>query len=435
MMLKRWLPQSLFGRIVLLMTVGLVAAQLVSAAIHLSERYRLMTGIISQELAQQTTAIYKTLNTQPVNVRTELAQSLSTQRVKLSIQTSPPSMAQVNGSQFEFENKLRQNLGSDLDIRMYQLPELGHFVFDVYLPLSDGQWLRMQGQPPQDVFGEPWHAFMGLGFMLLVIVILVVYVARVTVRPLTGLARAAHDMAVDLNHPPLLEEGPIEVQEAVRAFNTMQKRVREGIEERERFLAAVSHDLKTPLTRLRLRAEMLPNQQVRDDIQRDVAEMQILIDETLDFLRGRAVDEPLQQIDLVALVESVVDDVWHSDRVSVQVPDALRFKGRPMALKRALSNLLENAIKYGDQAHIVLKNHKDRVVFSVEDGGQGIPDDKLEAVFEPFFRLEDSRNRDTGGSGLGLAIVRLVAQSHGGEVVLSNLPQGGLRAELILPRT
>jgi signal transduction histidine kinase len=106
-----------------------------------------------------------------------------------------------------------------------------------------------------------------------------------------------------------------------------------------------------------------------------------------------------------------------------------------MALKRALSNLLENAIKYGDQAHIVLKNHKDRVVFSVEDGGQGIPDDKLEAVFEPFFRLEDSRNRDTGGSGLGLAIVRLVAQSHGGEVVLSNLPQGGLRAELILPRT
>lgn len=435
----RWLPGSLFGRIVLLLTVGLIGAQITGASIHLSERFRLLSTTISGEFAQQIKAVHQTMNQQPTAARTSLAASLSTPRLQLALVPQPPAGSVTNKKLTqsslagEFEQRLADVLGPHVRWQMVQAPQAGSFKFDVMLALSDGQWLQVKGEPPPEVFGQPWHALMGLSFMLLVIVVLVVVVARSTVRPLTRLANAAHGVAEDLKHPPLPEEGPSEVREAARAFNTMQKRIREGIEERERFLAAVSHDLKTPVTRLRLRAEMLTDVRLRDDIVHDVNEMQQLIDDALAYLRGHSVDEPSQPIDLVALVESVADDFSHQQEVCVSSPDSLRFTGKPMALQRALRNLVDNAIKYGQRAHITLKEQAGNVVLIVEDVGQGVPDEQLDAVFEPFFRVESSRCRDTGGTGLGLAIVRLVAQSHGGTVRLANRPEGGLRAEMVLP--
>ncbi len=434
----RVLPRTLFGRIVLLLTVGLIGAQVIGASIHLSERFRLLSSTISGEFTQQIAAVYRTINSQPESARASLVASLSMPRMQLALDANAPDKrdaqaVQTSTTGLGFEQRLASVLGPGVRWQMIQAPEVGHFKFEVALELSNGQWLRINGAPPPEVFGQPWHAIIGLSFMLLVIVLLVIIVARSTVRPLTRLAQAAHNVAQDLKHPPLPEDGPSEVQEAARAFNAMQKRIREGIEERERFLAAVSHDLKTPVTRLRLRAEMLTDTRLRQEIGNNVNELQQLIDDALDFLRGRSVDEPAQPIDLVALVESVADDFGHAGEVEVSAPDSLRFNGKPIALQRALRNLVDNAIKYGERARLELRLDQGAVVITVDDDGPGLPAEQLDAVFEPFFRGESSRCRDTGGTGLGLAIVRLVAHSHGGKVHLTNRPQGGLRAEMVLP--
>lgn len=440
-LLAQVLPRSLFGRIVLLLTAGLIGAQLIGASIHLSERFQLLNNTIANEFAQQIASVYRTIKRQPTQDRADLAASLSRPRLQIAV-----VMGNLDGATgqakdgrqalpLDFESRLSEALDPGVHWQMMQSPQIGSFTFDVMLELSDSQWLRVKGEPPAEVFGQPWHALMGLGFMLLAIVLLVLVVARSTVRPLTDLAKAAHGVAEDLKHPPLPEQGPAEVREAARAFNVMQQRIRDGIEERERFLAAVSHDLKTPVTRLRLRAEMLSDAKLRDDIAHDINEMQQLIDDSLDFLRGRSVDEPVQPIDLVALVESVADDFSRIGAVSVSAPASLRFKGRPMALQRAVRNLVDNAIKYGGSARIWLQQQQQTVVIRIDDDGEGLPADQLAAVFEPFYRAESSRSRETGGSGLGLAIVRQVAQSHGGDVTLSNRPQGGLRAEMVLPIT
>jgi signal transduction histidine kinase len=300
------------------------------------------------------------------------------------------------------------------------------------LQLSSGDWLRVHGSIPKEVFDLPLYLLPNLGLLLVAVLGLMLVAARSTVRPLIELAQAAHNLSNDLKSPPLAETGPSEVREAAQAFNTMQRRIRNGIEERERFLAAISHDLKTPVTRLRLRTEMLADADLRERFRSDVDDMQDLLDSALDFLRGQSVHEAVQPIDLVALLESLVDDYADHAAVTLQAPDALRFAGRPKALKRALVNLIENAVKYGGRADITVERTTDGIGISVQDNGPGLPEAELEKVFEPFYRLESSRNRDTGGSGLGMAIVRQIARSHGGEVCLSNRPEGGLRAELRL---
>lgn len=429
----RWLPQSLFGRLVLLMTAGLVAAQLAGTAIQFSERRQSLRATVGTELAQRVGAMHRAIGSQPPDERARLAGRLSTPRLLLSVEPSAPPDTIGASALPDLPALLREGLGEDVTLRVAALPRIGSPSFDLYLQLPGDQWLRLQGRVPRQTFAHPWRALIDLAVMLLAVVVLVVIVTRSTVRPLADLARAARGFADDLNHPPLPEKGPSEVREAAAAFNAMQTRIRSGIEERERFLAAVSHDLKTPVTRLRLRAELTPDPVLRDAILRDVDDMQQLIDDALDFLSGNAVEEPVGPVDLVALVERVVDDFAHTGQVTLDAPDALRFDARPRALQRALRNLVDNALKYGGNAHVVLAANPDGVVITVEDDGPGIPEDALESVFEPFRRLEASRSRETGGTGLGLAIVRQVARIHGGEARLANRGGGGLRAEIRLP--
>lgn len=430
----RWLPRSLFGRIALLLTVGLVSAQIAGTAIHMKERRRLLTDMLSREFAHQVAAMYRAVQAQPVERRAELAGLLSSARFKLGLQgTQPVGHPDAAVALQGLQRELQSVVGQPVLVLAPVVPKPPLFEFDVYLQLDVDQWLRVQGKAPDEIVSQPWHAFLGLGMMLMVVIVLVMISARSTVRPLTRLASAAHSLADDLNYPPLLETGPLEVRDAARAFNTMQQRIRSGIEERERFLAAVSHDLKTPVTRLQLRAEMLSDQKLSADVRRDVQDMQQLINDALDFLRGRSVQEPVQPVDLVALVESVADDFSDLGDIVLDVPDALRFEGRPKALQRALRNLVENAMKYAGNARVSLHRQSHKVVFVVEDDGEGIPVEHLKHVFEPFYRAEGSRSRDTGGSGLGLAIVQQVAASHGGVARLENRSEGGLRAVLELP--
>ena len=271
--------------------------------------------------------------------------------------------------------------------------------------------------------------------LLAVVFAVTLVAARWVTRPLKTLAAAAEDLGNDLNRPPLDEGGPLEVSRAARAFIAMQAKLAALISDRTRIFSAMSHDLKTPITRLRLRTEMLDDAALRDKFAQDLKEMEEMVGAALDFMRGLDSSEPAQPVDIAALLESIASDAREVGG-DVRVEGAARapFTGHPQSLKRCLTNLVDNAVKYGAGATIAVEDGAQALSICVRDAGPGLAEAELERVFEPFYRVEASRNRATGGSGLGLTIARNIARAHGGDVVLRNRASGGLVAELTLPR-
>lgn len=274
-----------------------------------------------------------------------------------------------------------------------------------------------------------------VGVRLAALLMVAWFGARWLSQPLNQLAKAAQELGEHFDRPPLPEVGTTECREATRVFNQMQQRIRQHIAERERFLAAVSHDLRTPLTRIRLRAESADAAPLRDGLLRDVTEMQTLIEATLSYLSGEHAAEPLTLLDVSDLLHSLADDqadAGHPVQVEAQ---AQPFLGQPMALRRCVDNLVSNAVRYGG-GHVALRCRDDgtQLVIEVQDNGPGLPDAELARVTEPFYRVEASRHKARGGVGLGLSIALNVARRHGGTLVLTNVPTGGLLATLRLPR-
>lgn len=290
--------------------------------------------------------------------------------------------------------------------------------------------------PPPPERGPLGPRHLGFLLQMLAMVIAAWVGAKVLARPVQQLARSARQLAQDVHAAPLDEEaGPAEAREAAHAFNRMQQRIQAQLAQQGRFLAAVSHDLRTPLTRMGLRIEALDDGTLRQRLHQDLAEMNALIDATLGFLREReGAIGPRQRVDLQALVQAVVDDATELGQ-NVEVGGAAApLAAYPAELRRALINLVENAHRYGGAAHITLRDARDQVVIDIDDDGPGIPPDELTRVLEPFYRLESSRSRATGGVGMGLSIASDIVARHGGELTLSNRPEGGLRARVMLPR-
>ncbi len=259
--------------------------------------------------------------------------------------------------------------------------------------------------------------------------------ARWLSRPIQSMAEATGELGRNLDSPPLDEtHGPSEVQQASVVFNQMQSRIKMQIAERSRFLAAVSHDLRTPLTRLKLRAEKIESGELKADIRNDIDEMTAMIDATLDYLRGNMQPDPPCQLDVSALVHSLAENALEQDENVTVSGNAQPILVQPLALRRCLNNLIDNALNYGKNALITLDDSSDQLVITISDSGQGIPEHQLEAVFAPFYRLEESRSKHTGGVGLGLSIARDIALQQGGTLALENAQGGGLIATLTLPR-
>jgi signal transduction histidine kinase len=301
------------------------------------------------------------------------------------------------------------------------------------IQLADGAWVGFVHRPSTAVDNLPKQAIGAIAVLFIAVLALALFAVRRLTRPLTMLSRAADELGRDIHRPPLAETGPKEVRQAAAAFNTMQHRIRRYVSDRERMMGAVSHDLKTPITRLRLRAELVDDPQFQKKAEQDLDDMETMINATLDFMRGADRQEPLKTLDLAALLTSIQEDqraLGHQVKVSGH---AAPYPARPVALKRCLVNLIENGIRYGGNVSVQLADTSNAVSIQVLDDGPGIPDDRLEQVFDPFVRLEESRNRDTGGTGLGLSIARDIAHAHGGDLTLSNRPEGGLIAHLTLP--
>ena len=307
------------------------------------------------------------------------------------------------------------------------------------LRLPDGEWLNIRARLPPP---QPWHSrtFLAAFIAMTVAAVgLILWAVTRLTRPVRLLAAAAERLGRDVNAPPLDEAGPSEVAKAAHAFNTMANRIRRYVADRTQMLAAIGHDLRTPITRLRLRAEFLDDDEQRRKMLADLDEMEAMIAATLAFARDDATTEPSTNLDFAVLCRTVADEAADArpekaDMINYQGPERLALRARPVALKRAVANLVNNALAYGGAARLRLSAPERGLVrLTIDDDGPGIPEHEREAVFAPFRRLEGSRNRETGGTGLGLPIARNILRAHGGDVVLRNRAGGGLTAVVTLP--
>lgn len=304
----------------------------------------------------------------------------------------------------------------------------------VSLQLAGGAWLNAEMAQPR---APRFWALPSLVFIFLsaaVFSVLIVFLVRRLNRPLAALAQAAEHLGRGEPVDPVPEAGPEDLRRTTRAFNRMNDRLQRFVQDRTRMLAAVSHDLRTPITALRLRAEMVEDAESRDSMLKTLEEMQQMVEGVLAFAREDAAREDTRVVDLVALVESVCDDIADiGGEIDFAPAERRPYACRPVALKRALRNLMDNAVRYGARARVALETDAAEIRIIVDDDGPGIPEAEFERVFAPFVRLEESRSRETGGSGLGLAIARTIARAHGGDITLENRVGGGLRAVLRLP--
>jgi signal transduction histidine kinase len=454
------LPRSLFSRLVLVLLGGLLLAALAAAYINLSERDRLLYRAGGMQLAQRIADVSQLLDSMPPAERRRIVAVFNAPPLAISLDR-PPLGRQPADNDFQltmFSSMLGFALGEGLDATVVRRsgtppdtpdmpmmhPGMGRGMrgmgpgaanFVVQVALRDGTRVTFDSYLSPHDEGVPWRLAATLAILVGTVLALSLLAVRWVTRPLSTLATAAEKLGEDINRPPLPDKGPTEVRRAAKAFNTMQSRLARFIADRTRVFAAMSHDLKTPLTRLQLRTEMLDDTELRAKFTKDIDEMESMIAQTLDFMRDGAASEPAQPVDVTALLESLQTDYQDAGHgFEIRGAAARPISGRPRALRRCLANLLDNALRYGGSARIEIEERPRELALRVLDEGPGIPEADLEHAFEPFFRGEASRSRETGGTGLGLGIARNIARAHGGDVTLKNRPGGGLEATLVLPR-
>jgi signal transduction histidine kinase len=463
----RLVPASLFGRTLLVLAAGLLIAQMATLVLNLFDRggsvYRLAAFQIGARIAQTA----RILNSLPAAQRATVAQQIDGRhlRVVLSEKRVPVATGFAEHDPYEqaFRESLQGQLGAPwpLSVEITPAPRSrrtraegasasaferwlarrfyfllpGTFSLVAQVGLEDGSVAVFYAVVPQEPLSRFETLVPRVLLLLAVCFALAAYLVRMTTRPLARLARAADAFGEDAEGPPLAEGGPSEVRKVIAAFNRMRARVRRQLQERAQLLGAISHDLQTPLTRLRLRLELLPDPALRGKMQRDLDEMQAMVGSALEFFRGGK-QSRRQPVDVAALVDSLCEDRRETgDQVSARGTPQAPFHADPQALRRCLENLVGNAVRYAGAAEIEVDDDAGRLRIAVRDRGPGIPEQELERVFEPFYRLDGSRNRASGGTGLGLSIARSIARWHGGDIRLRNAPDGGgLLAELVLPR-
>jgi signal transduction histidine kinase len=446
--LRRLIPDTLAGRTIIILLFGLGLFHLWSIWIYQLGIEDLLGTTREEQLAERLVSVKRVVAALPEGEREQTAHALST--ATMEIHWSPRSLVNPTGTESRRIALVRRRLRelvpelADQQVRLAFADEGGsaeragsdafHHLLLASVQLPDGSWLNFSVATLR-LASAPDHGVLGsLSAMALGILLVSVFLVRSVTAPLRSLANAADRIGVEAASPDLPQAGPREVRLAAAAFNRMQARIKRLIDDRTQTLAAVSHDLKTPITRLRLRAHFVRDDELRQTIESDLDEMEAMIQSTLDFLRGEATGEEIRTVDIGTIVETVCDQLVDSGHDVVLRTEAhAPLACRPLAIKRAVSNLVENAVKYGTRARVELAKRADALVVTIDDDGPGIPADELDRVFDPFYRLEASRSRETGGTGLGLTVARSTIRAHGGDVELANRDGGGLSVTVTLP--
>jgi len=453
--LNRWraLSSSLFARMALILFAGLLASQLASIWLQWGERAAVVSQARGLNFSDRLVEAVRLLEAETPARRAAAASALQASDLRVTLISDDQVSANIPRGQIQATIGAR--LGSEREIRSAGggmgggmgmgggggmghgsgMAQRGLRSFDVRL--NDGQWVRIAAVQESDTPPAlPTDLITNLLITLAIVSAVAMIAVRQATKPLQQLAQAADTLGRDLDAPPLAEAGPAETRRAAQAFNRMQARIKRLVDERARALAAVSHDLRTPLTRLRLRTELVGDEPLREQMAADLDSMAAMIDATLDYLRGLQDSEAVRKIDINALLQSLsADAAVLGKTISVAGIAQTPYRGRLSALRRALQNLIDNAIKYGHGAAIRIEDDAASLRLIVEDDGPGIAPAELARVTEPYYRPDASRSRETGGVGLGLSIVSDIALLHGGELLLANRACGGLCATLVLPRT
>lgn len=426
-------PESLFGRTLLILFLGLALAHALTFALVMAERGLAMRGMMLSYLASDVASSVAMLERLPAQERAQWLPRLERRNYRFHLGADPGLPA--------LDSPLARKLSAAVSAALFPArqvravdPDIAGTALRLHLRLDDGSALSIDVDAPRMRI-SPW-VLVTLGVQVALLAALCAWAVGSATRPLRALAAAADALGPVGTAPPLPEQGPREVVRAAAAFNRMQARIREHLAERMSILAAISHDLQTPLTRLRLRAELLDESGLRDKLHADVAEMQGLVEQGIAYARAaHAVHEPARRHDLRALLESLVGDYADAGRpVSLQGGPAAPCVTRAQALRRLLCNLVDNALKFAGSAEVAVEPlPAGGWMVRVLDRGPGIPPAARGRVMQPFVRLDDSRNRDGGGSGLGLAIAEQLARALDGRLVLVARDGGGLEARVELP--
>ncbi|MCW3847754.1 ATP-binding protein [Sphingomonas sp. LB-2] len=462
MNLRRFLPKSLTGQIGLLVALALFVAQAINFGLMLNERRGARFGqVIVPSVTRLIDANERLANPLPVDPvdddRPRRQRRDFDQRTRVQLSNTQP----IPGGQPrrpDIEDAIERGLvdgGLDplqvlavvrpIDDRRPFLRKMSPQRADrlrrlgaelhVAVQLRDGRWLSLQTGWPRSEMVVIWQLLIQTGILYIVVLIPVLLATRRIAKPLRNLAAAARSFVPGENAEPVEEHGPSDVRSVIAAYNGLSKRVTAMLDEKDRMLGAIGHDLRTPLAALRVRIESVEDDEDRGRMADTIDEMNRTLDDILSLARLGRPSEPPTDVDLSALIDAVVEDFRDLD-MPVQFEEAprLTMRIRTGLMRRAVRNLIENAVKYGQSAEVTLVPESENALIAVADRGPGIPPDQIEAVFDPFTRLETSRNRGTGGIGLGLALARAIVRDAGGDIVLANREGGGLIATIRLPR-
>ncbi len=469
-LLRLW-PRSLAVRLSVLLIIALAAAQLGLTLLLNRERDSVVEELLHSQAFNQTVTLTRLLNDSPAEDGSTLLAAFQSRRSCVSLETAASEQTMTGAEQqlaFSLDAMLHGNQSGASTVHIFEntdphetcvrvdddgdLPlersdggaqerDPDHdgdrtAVLVTEVPLADGRWLHFA--TAIEIVTDASSRLSLISFLVssLAVAMVTIWVVRSQTASLRALAHASDRFGRGETVEHLPSRGPAEVDRATEAFNTMQLRLTQSMRDRIQLLASISHDLRTPLTTLRLKAELIDDEPVRDDLVATIDELTGIANATLEFTRAETAGEVTERLDAAELVSEVVGDfqLAKSD-VTVTRLDRHFLDGRPIALKRALRNLIENAVRYGKRARIAVIHAPDNLLIEIDDDGPGIPPERLADVFKPFVRLEDSRSSETGGLGLGLAIAQGIIQSHGGRLTLTNRAEGGICAQIHIGST
>ena len=474
--MKRLWARSLAAQIIVAMLLALGLSQIIGFMISWDERGRALYMAAKSEFLNRTASLAQLLETTPPALEDNILNASNTAYTRFWVSRDEPvdstawrheawtvlaqplpTLSQSVNGQRRLERQASQApypsgsivaaaaamahlTWATLPAHAWPLSRPAKFLYldeskgmGIAVRLASGAWLNAAYSKtiPNSIWTS--QTAISLAITAAILSLIAIFVARSIARPMRRLAVAAEALGRGESVKPLPESGPDDIRQTAEAFNRMQERLDRFVKDRTRMLAAISHDLRTPLTSLRLRAEFVTDPDVQEKMLTTISEIQTMTEATLAFVREEATAEATRAVDLSALVESLCDDLAElGHNVTFTEGAAINYRCRPDALRRAIRNLIENAVRYGECARVSVARTAKGIDIVVEDDGPGIPDEVMEQVFAPFYRLEDSRNRETGGVGLGLSIARAIARHHGGDVILSNRAKG-LHATIGLP--
>ncbi|GBO87887.1 ATP-binding protein [Marinobacter salsuginis] len=473
----RWFPSSLLGRVLLLTLLAMASAQIISSAAWIATfRAQQVEGLVSttRNLAQSAAATAQFFNSLPLEYRhivldqlrdmggTRFFVSLNDKRIDME---PLPNTERKRLVTEEVETVLRKRLGNEINLYVDFVDPADLRILNTELPLdalprswahyaltleplnppvlvtqievADGEWLYLAAALPAPFVsledeGVPGQQILFLVVMIAILFPVLAWLIRQQTRPLRKLAKAARDLPLEDDQPPLVEKGSAEILAVTRSFNTMRRRLQSYISDRDQLFRAISHDLKTPITRLRLRVDLIDDDVMRERLEADLHELELLAKNALQSMKDTDIHENAEPVDVERMLRGMAEAYQGDgpDRVDVQ-GHCRPYRGKPLALKRCLGNLVDNAVKYGHKAMVRIEDMAGQLVIHVEDEGPGVSEEQLSRIFEPYYRLDKNQHQ---GFGLGLGIARNIAQSHGGELEISNRRQGGLHVKLTLPR-